>query len=220
MRILLADDHALMREGLRHVLRRLEGEVTVVETADCSQMLEVVEQQSDFDIALLDIAMPGMDGLDGLECLRERLPSTPIVMLSAAEDPKIVREAFRRGAQGFIPKSSTGDVMLSAMRLVLSGGVYLPPSLLRWSDSPADDPSLPNEIQHRTDGQLNLTQRQREVLTLIVTGKTNKEIARTLNMSETTVRTHATAIFKILNVTNRTQAGHVAAKCGFGQGRA
>jgi len=127
-----------------------------------------------------------------------------------------VREALRRGAQGFILKSSTGSVMLSALRLVFSGGIYLPPSLLYRPDSPASvTPPSDGGGPESVDDGLGLTHRQREVLALIVKGNTNKEIARALTLSETTVRTHATAIFKALNVTNRTQAGHVAAKRGF-----
>lgn len=216
MKILIADDHALVREGLRHVLRRLDDDAVVVEAADCAEALQLAERYGEFDVVLLDVAMPGMDGLNGLARLRERLPSTPIVMLSASEDAGLVREALQRGAQGFIPKSSTGNVMLSALRLIFSGGVYLPPSLLCQPSVPANVvPASDGERLERADAGLGLTQRQREVLALIVKGKTNKEIARALNMSETTVRTHTTAIFRALNVSNRTQAGHVAAKRGF-----
>lgn len=216
VKILLADDHALVREGLRHVLCRLDSDAVIVEAADCDEALQIAERHMDFDVALLDVAMPGMDGLEGIGRLRQRLPSTPIVMLSASEDAGLVREALQRGAQGFIPKSSTGNVMLSALRLIFSGGVYLPPSLLCQPSVPTNvAPATDGELLDRADAGLGLTQRQREVLALMVKGKTNKEIARALNMSETTVRTHTTAIFRVLNVTNRTQAGHVAAKRGF-----
>ena len=211
MKILLADDHALVREGLMLVLRRLGSDTVMVEAADCDEALHIAAQHSDVDLILLDIAMPGMDGLQGIGRLRERLPSTPIVMLSASEDPQVVREALHRGAQGFIPKSSTGTVMLSALRLVFAGGVYLPPSVL----CPANLPTSDTPFRDNVNDELGLTARQREVLALIVKGNPNKEIARALNISETTVRTHATAIFKALHVTNRTQAGHVAAKRGF-----
>lgn len=215
VKILLADDHALVREGLRHVLCRLDSEIVIIEAANCNEALQTAERHTDFDLVLLDIAMPGMDGLKGLERLRERLPSTPIVMLSASEDASLVREALQRGAQGFIPKSSTGNVMLSALRLIFSGGVYLPPSLLCQPSVPTNVvPASDGGLLDRADAGLGLTQRQREVLALMVKGNTNKEIARALNMSETTVRTHTTAIFRVLNVTNRTQAGHVAAKRG------
>lgn len=213
MKILLADDHALVREGLRHVLRRLDDDAVVVEAADCAEALQLAERYGEFDVVLLDVAMPGMDGLNGLARLRERLPSTPIVILSALEENGLVREAFQRGAQGFIPKSSTGDVLRGALRLVLAGGVYLPPSLLGSSLAETRDASPSTDVPRNVEGRSGLTQRQREVLALIVKGQTNKEIARALNMSETTVRTHATAIFRALNVTNRTQAGHVATKC-------
>ena len=219
MKILLADDHALVREGLKHVLARLGSETVIIEAGDCNEALQSADQHPDFDLVLLDVTMPGMDGLQGIGRLREYLPSTPIVMLSASEDPEIVQEALHRGAQGFIPKSSTGDVMLSALRLVFSGGIYLPPSLLCRPDllkrgAPLTDSKTAVNVN---DERLGLTHRQGEVLALIVKGKTNKEIARALSMSEPTVRTHATAIFKVLNVTNRTQAGHIATKRGFCQ---
>lgn len=216
MKILLADDHALIREGLGHVLRRLDGDAVIVDAANCDEALQVVELHADFDVVLLDVAMPGMNGLEGLTRLRKRLPSTPIVILSALEDSELVRDALARGAQGFIPKTSTGDVMLSALRLVFSGGIYLPPSLLSRCDSTPNGAARSVATARRqNDDGLGLTLRQRQVLTLIVQGKTNKEIARSLNMSETTVRTHATAIFRILNVSNRTQPGHIAAQRGF-----
>ena len=216
MKILLVDDHTLVREGLRHVLVRLGNDVAIMEAADCHEALQIVARDTDFDVILLDVAMPGMNGLEGLERLRERLPSTPIVMLSASEDAGMVRGALRRGAQGFIPKSSSGNVMLGALRLVFSGGIYLPPSLVSRPRAAASGAaSSAGGVAGRADTGLGLTLRQRDVLALMVKGKTNKEIARLLNMSETTVRTHATAIFRVLNVSNRTQAGHVAAQRGF-----
>ena len=211
MKILLADDHTLVREGLMLVLHRLGSDTVIVEAADCDAALHIATQHPDVELALLDIAMPGMDGLKGIGRLRERLPSTPIVMLSASEDSQVVREALHRGAQGFIPKSSTGIVMLSALRLIFSGGIYVPPSLLCSSTVSTSD----TQSRDNTDDGLGLTGRQREVLALLVQGSPNKEIARALNISETTVRTHATAIFKLLHVTNRTQAGHVATNRGF-----
>ena len=216
MKILLADDHALVREGLRHVLCRLDGEIVIIEAADCNEALQIAQRHTDFDVVLLDVAMPGMDGLEGLSRLRDCMPSTPIVMLSALEDSELVRDALQRGAQGFISKTSTGDIMLSALRLVFSGGIYLPPSLLNHCESTWNSAARSVAmVRQPTDAGLGLTQRQCEVLALIIKGNTNKQIARLLNMSETTVRTHATAIFRVLNVTNRTQAGHVAAQRGF-----
>lgn len=215
MKILLVDDHALVREGLTHILNRLDDVTVILEAADCNGALKLAKQHPDIDVALLDITLPGMNGIEGIDRLRERLPSTPIVMLSVSEDPEIVQKALRRGAQGFIPKSSTGNVMLSALRLVLSGGVYLPPSLLHRPGLPGSRPPPTSKAPESIDDGLDLTHRQREVLALVIKGRTNKEIARELNMSEATVRTHATAIFKTLNVTNRTQAGHIAAQRGF-----
>lgn len=211
VKILLAESHAAARQGLSLILRRLGGNTVIIEAADCDAALRIAGQQADVDLVLLDTAMPGMEGPQGIERVRAYLPSTPIVMLSASEDPQTVRDALSCGAQGFIPKSTTGTLMLGALQLVFSGGVYLPSFLLDLPKLPSNDtPFNPNA----GDGS-GLTRRQREVLALIIKGHPNKEIARALNISVTTVRTHATAIFKTLHVTNRTQAGHVAAQRGF-----
>ena len=209
VKILLAECHAAARQGLSLILRRLGGNTVIIEAADCAAALRIAGQQTDVDLVLLDSSMPGMEGPQGIERVREYLPSTPIVLLSASEDPQTVRDALHCGAQGFIPKSTTGALMLGALQLVFSGGVYLPSFLL-------DLPKLPsNETPFNPPGRnAGLTRRQREVLALIVKGHPNKEIARALNISAATVRTHITAIFKVLHVTNRTQAGHVAAQRG------
>ncbi len=212
MKILLADGHALARKKLVLTLRRLGANTEIVETGDYHAALRIAKRDADVDLALLDIATLGMDEFQSLGRLRERLQSAPpIVIWSASEDPHVVRDALLCGAQGYIPKSSTSSVILGALQLIFSGGIYLPPSLLY----PPMPPHHATSSQQNGDDGLDLTQRQREVLALIIKGNPNKEIARVLNIAEPTVRTHATAIFKILHVSNRTQAGHVAAQRGF-----
>lgn len=207
MKILIADDHELFRDGLRHVLEQLGDGLTVLEAADYHQALDVAESQTDIDIVLMDLAMPGMPWGEGLQSLRERLSTNvPIIVLSASDDRRHVLQAVNLGAAGFIPKTSSSRVMLSALKLVMSGGVYLPPALLEQTSASAayaDSPGAPFGVEN---GASFLTPRQREVLTLLGQGKSNKEIARVLQLAEGTVKLHVTAILKALNVNNRTRA--------------
>lgn len=208
MKILIADDHALFREGLRYLLAGLDDNVEVFEAKDGAEALALVAAHPDLDLILLDLAMPGMDGFVGLRALRARVPAVPIVILSSSEEPTDIRLALDGGAMGFVPKSSGSEVMLGALRLVLAGGVYLPPAFLersRAGKSPimSAAPTLEN---------LGLTARQYDVLRLLGHGKSNKEIARVLDLAEGTVKLHVSAILKALDAANRTQAVIAAAR--------
>lgn len=209
MKILIADDHELFRDGLRLVLSELGPDLRIIEAAGYDETLEVANREEDLDLVLLDLVMPGMPWSEGLGALKRRLPKVPVVILSASEDRRLVLEAVRLGASGFIPKTSSSKVMLSALRLVMSGGVYLPPALIDESgvSSRDTDPALSLDATP-------LTPRQREVLALLGQGKSNKEIARILNLSEGTVKLHVTAILKALNVSNRTGAVVAASRLG------
>jgi DNA-binding NarL/FixJ family response regulator len=206
VKILVADDHTLFRDGLRYMLAQLDDDVEILEAKDCAEALALVGSRSDLDLVLLDLAMPGMDGLAGLRALRVRRPSVPVVILSGSEEPADVRQALDRGAMGFIPKSSTSQVMLGALRLVLSGGVYLPPAFLERFQ-PGRTPTAAPPIE-----ALGLTPRQHDVLRLLGRGQSNKEIARVLGLAEGTVKLHISAILRALGVDNRTQAVIVAAR--------
>ena len=210
VKVLIADDHELFRDGLRHVLSQLEGSPVIVEASDFNQALEVTQRDHDIDIVLLDLNMPGPGWADGLRRVKETVGhEVPVVILTAAEDRQSVVQAVNGGAAGFIPKTSSSRVMMSALKLVLSGGVYLPPALL--------DTETLMEVGRRppptpTDSASFLTPRQREVLALLGQGKSNKEIARVLQLAEGTVKLHVTAILKALKVNNRTRAVVVAAQ--------
>ena len=208
MKILVADDHALFRDGLRYVLARLADSVEILEAKDGGEALALAAAQPDLDLVLLDLAMPGMDGFAGLRALRARIPSVPVVIVAASEESSDIRVALDGGAMGFIPKSSTSDVMLSALRLVLSGGVYLPPALLNRLST---GKGLARKAAPTLDA-LGLTPRQHDVLRLLGQGKSNKEIAQTLALTEGTVKLHVSAILKTLDVDNRTQAVIAAAR--------
>lgn len=213
MKILIADDHELFRDGLRHVLEQLGAGLTIVEASDFPQALDLARSEENIDIVLLDLAMPGMTWNDGLQALRDALPEgVPLIVLSASDDRRHVLQAVNMGAAGFIPKTSSSRVMLSALKLVLSGGVYLPPALLDQSSHGSSDLGMGGLTNENSISFL--TPRQREVLALLGQGKSNKEIARVLHLAEGTVKLHVTAILKALNVNNRTRAVVAASQMG------
>jgi DNA-binding NarL/FixJ family response regulator len=209
MKILIADDHELFREGLRQILEQMDPAMTIVEAADFQQAIETVERENDIDIVLMDIAMPGGVWNDTLPRLKDLLPErVPVIIVSASDDRRQVLETITLGAAGFIPKTSSSRVMMSALQLVLAGGVYLPPALLQQGGDMTDAAGVP----HGADALL--TPRQREVLALLGKGQANKEIARALQLAEGTVKLHVTAILKTLGVNNRTRAVVAAAQLG------
>lgn len=206
MNILLVDDHALFRAGMRHVLLELDSETKLFEARSCEDALRVIARAPQFDLALLDLCLPGVDGMTGLRYLQKHLAQTPIVILSASEKSTLIFEAIDIGAKGYVPKSSTPEIMINALNLVLSGGVYLPIVMLDAANS-TTAPSISSDT-------LKLTARQLEVLILLAKGNSNKEISNILQLSEGTVRIHVTAILKALRVKNRSEAGYKAMQLG------
>ena len=209
MRLLLVDDHVLFREGLKLLLRSLDTALELDEAGDCAQALERVAAR-DYDLVLLDLKMPGLNGLDALSALQDAVAGSPLVVLSGEDDARTVRAAIDRGAMGFIPKSSTPEVLVQALRLVLARGIYLPPVALHATaaaparvDEVAVSPSLPG-----------ITPRQMDVLRCVIRGKPNKVIARELDISEGTVKLHLSAVLRALGARNRTEAVYAAAKLG------
>lgn len=216
MKILLVDDHALFREGLHLVLERLNEPFEVLEAGDCASAFEIVKCHPDLGLVLLDLALPDMPGLDALALLRDRYPSIPVVVLSATEDRASVLEAINRGAMGYIPKSSDSALLVSALRLVFAKGVYIPPSVLTNPHNAGETtPQSSVRNKNATLHDLGLTDRQIEVLGLLVQGMPNKLIARKMNLGEPTVKTHVTACLRALNVGNRTQAVLAVGQLGY-----
>ncbi len=212
MKVLVVDDHPLVREGVRHALAALQRDVEVLEASDSNQALELAEQHPDLTLVMLDLGLPGMPGLAALEELRVRGCAAPVVVLSGSCERADVIAALNTGAMGFIPKLASTDVMLQALRLVLAGGVYIPPQALGMLDGPggvAAGTAAPKSLQ-----QLGLSERQQQVLALIAQGKPNKVIASDLNIAEPTVKAHITEILRALQVTNRSQAMIVARRFG------
>jgi DNA-binding NarL/FixJ family response regulator len=209
LRILVVDDHALFRQGLKLLLRELDDSMQVSEAADCAQA-EAMRAEP-FDLILVDLHMPGITGLQALEAMRGAFEASRIVVLSGEEDPRLVRAAIDAGAAGFIPKASTPEVLLGAMRLILADGVYLPPVALRGLDEP-EAPQAGGAAGDRLGEALS--GRQLDVLRKAVQGKANKVIARELGISEGTVKAHLSAAFRALGVHNRTEAVYAAARSG------
>ncbi len=191
LRILLIEDHALFADGLRLILDRLEREVRVDWAQSCEGALEAIGVGADPGLVLFDLALPGLHHLDAFELLKQRLPSVPIVAVSADERPRMIAELLRSGARGYIPKSLGAEIMLNALRLVLAGGTYVPEAALA-TPGPAGS-------------NATFTPRETDVLELLVSGHGNKEVARQLGMAESTVRVHVTSIMRRLGVASRVE---------------
>lgn len=206
MKVLIVEDHSLYRDGLRHLVQQLgEKKLEVLEAGTGHEALAMVARHPDLDLVLLDIKLPDIDGFVAMQRFLDAQPTLPMVVLSASEDLEDMSTALDRGAMGYIPKNTPPAVMLSAIQLVLSGGVYVPPEMLR------------NHILRRRDangGARALTERQREVLELLCQGKTNKAIGSALGLSLATVKAHVSAVFKGLKVRNRAEALAVAKRPG------
>jgi DNA-binding NarL/FixJ family response regulator len=203
MKILLVDDHVLIRDALRGVLKELIGDATVLEASDCRQAMRLIEAHPDLHLILLDLNLPDHDGFAMLADVRKRYATISVVVLSASRERESVIRALDLGALGFIPKSSPRDVMANALRLVFAGGIYIPPEALGRSE-PKEQRSVTERRVSPAD--LGFTERQMEVLTLMMQGKSNKAISRLLDVAEPTVKHHVTAILKALKVANRTEA--------------
>ncbi len=200
MKTLLADDHPLMREGVRQVLAQLEPVVEIIDAHDYPSLFAQTAAHTDLDLAVVDLNMPGFVGMQGITQFRSRFPDIPLVVLSASESPHDIRSALEAGALGYIAKATSTPMMLAALRQVLSGDLYMPACLGAnglHTVAPADF----EDLQHS-----GLTARQLEVARLLAQGCTNKAIAGMLAMSEGTVKVHISALFRAFKVTNRTEA--------------
>lgn len=210
MKILIGDDHLLFREGLCRLLTQLDDQASFVEAGTFDDVLALARDGQDFDLVLLDLQMPGFPGFSGVQEICEAQAGTPVVIVSASEAQADVRAALDAGASGYIPKSSSVKIMLSALNLIFSGGIYVPPAAIL-----GDGPGVGGHgaaaaggggAAAGNAGAPSLTQRQRDVLRCLREGKSNKQIAYELGLSEGTVKIHVTAVMRSLGVRNRTQA--------------
>jgi DNA-binding NarL/FixJ family response regulator len=215
VKVLVVDDHPLILEALRHVLAQLETDLEVYEAASAEAGRRLVDEHPDASLALLDLTLPGADGFELLADFRAAHPAVPVVVLSASERHVDVLRALDMGAMGYIPKRSPNSVMLQALRLVLSGGIYVPAAAIGADPGPGRTPPAAVPPRGRTTPRdLGLTDRQAEVLGCILQGLPNKLICRRLALAEGTVKIHVAAILRALNVHNRTQAVIEASRLG------
>lgn len=202
MKILIVDDHGLVREGLRAILSRSELAAQCEEAWDAASLWSQLEQHPAIDLVLLDIQLPDISGLSLLDDIVQKHPHLPVIMLSADHDAGIVNHALEQGARGFLPKSSLNQVLVSAIRLVLSGGVYVPPEALL---KPAGRPVSAAPVAAVTVASLGFTARQTDVFGLLLQGMSNKQICRELDLAEPTVKIHVRGILRTLGVSSRAE---------------
>jgi DNA-binding NarL/FixJ family response regulator len=209
IKFLVVDHHFLIREALCAVLKQLKSNATVLEAVDSREAIQLVSEHSDIGLVLLELNLPDRDGFSLLVELRERHPALSVVVLSARQDRDSVVRALDLGALGFIPKSGQREVMVGALGLVLAGGVYIPPEILSNEERPHPSPQ-PTCIRPDTRPprpvEFGLTDRQVDVLRLMMQGQSNKAMSRVLNIALPTVKNHVSAIFRTMKVNNRTEA--------------
>ncbi len=215
MRALLVDDHAMVREGLKQVLLKLDPTMEIFEAKSGAEAAEITSIDAP-DLVLLDLMLPDQSGFQVLATLRERCRGAVIVVLSASTSQTDFKRALGMGAAGYIPKSCSAGVTLGALRVVLAGGTYLPPDLVEEQDPQAGQALLPARpaAAHLRPSELGLSERQAQVLALLLRGLPNKAIARELDLAEQTVKAHLSAALRALNVANRTQAVIAATQLG------
>ncbi|HEY9163359.1 MAG TPA: response regulator transcription factor [Magnetovibrio sp.] len=221
MDIILADDHALVREGLIPFLEELADEVSVIEAESFDRALMASKSSSNLQLIILDLGMPGMDGLAGVRKMMEANPDVPVVILSGTHDQSLILKAFNLGIAGFIPKSAGSLVMVSALNLVMAGERFMPSNLLMENEIPQTHTPITTDTKAQTlDAQVlhNLSKRERMVLEFIIGGMTNKEIARTIELQEATVKIHVKNIYRKMGVANRAQAVRTAIQPGWSRG--
>lgn len=203
MHVLVVDDHPLFRQGMKALLQGLEPQVAVTEAGSVREALGRAQGAARIDLVLLDMSLPDCSRLAALEAVKAAFEEVPVVVVSADEDPSLVRAAIEAGASGYVPKSSDSALTVNALRIVLAHGVYLPPNVLCMAPPAGSAPAAPV-----------FSARQGEVLAGLLRGQSNKVIARELGIAEGTVKAHLWAIYQVLGVTTRTMAMYRAFELG------
>lgn len=198
-RILIVEDHALVREAMAQTLCRLEPGLACVEATGAEEALGLLDDGGDWDLAMVDLMLPDLSGFSLLGMIAKRFPDVPTIVVSALDDGDSVRRAMKAGASGFVSKCSSGEELRSAVKVVLDGGIYTPVRSPRDNENTRSGGVPPGEAYR-------LTVAQTRVAELLGQGKTNREIAEALGLSEGTVKVHMSAIFRTMNVRNRAQA--------------
>jgi DNA-binding NarL/FixJ family response regulator len=216
MRILIVDDHALVRRGMAYVVKEGFPDADVVEAESAAAALEHLNRTSEIDLALVDVRMPDQDGLELLRALKAERPEMPVIMLSTYDNAPYVKRALADGAAGYLLKDATPEDLSQAINVAMSGsGNVLSPRVIQNLFEEHEASSRDHGSNGRR-GEYSLTQREHDILALLAEGRSNREIAGRLYLSEKTVKAHLAAIFRKLGVTNRTQAAMVAVQIGVG----
>ena len=209
MKVLLADDHWIVRTALCRILEQLDEDIEVLEAGTFDEAFEIAKSTADLDLILVDLVMPGMNRLVGMQTIHDCRPQVPVVVISVIEDRKEILRAVDLGAMGYVPKTAEGDDIIKALKLVLNGGVALPRRILQRRDEFAMDDAIKEPLPELIDSRL--TKRQHQVLELLGEGGSNAQIADKLGLSKNTVRVHIHAILNRLQLKNRTEAALLAA---------
>ena len=223
MKFLVADDHELFLQGLEFILKKEYPEVELVLAGDYTQILDIIKKQNDFDLLITDLAMPGGNWLESLQKVHSQAPEMPIIVVSAVFDKEILQKTYNIGVSGYVSKSFPNNIIISAINLVLAGGMYIPPDLVKLSSQFTTGQlndlikGFDNSQKKQTDEKL-LTPRQLEVLQCLAGGMSNKQIAYKLGLSEGTVKIHITLLMRALNVTNRVAAVRAGERAGLIKG--
>lgn len=206
MKILIADDHALFRDGLGLYLEKLEPDAVVLQASSYSQMFKLLSSDKKINFVFFDFEMADMPWHNVFEKLKETAPEVSFAIISGSEDSRTIKSILSSGAKGYLPKRLEAKVLNNALRLILDGGTYVPPNLIENHSQEMSNA--------KNSGIKNLTNRQSQVLDLIAQGKSNKQIAFDMGVSESTVKLHINALLRSLHVSNRTQAVVTAQKLG------
>jgi two-component system nitrate/nitrite response regulator NarL len=213
MKLLVVDDHPLFRDGLAALLRQANPNTQVFQACDSEEGVRMAQATNDLDAVFVDLMMPGLAGEAAVKEFARRRPELPVIVLSSSENPSDVKRVLNAGALGYIPKSASPQTVLSALQLVLTGNIYVPPFLAhaqQQGTNPSSATAPTSTLDHLTDRQIDVLKQLRD-------GMSNKEISTRLGIAEKTVKAHVAAIFKTLNVVNRTQAANAAREMGIGK---
>lgn len=215
MKILLIDNHALFRDGLRHVLQQFPGGVDeILEAGNLPDGLKLAGQHPRLDLVLLELNLPGNEGAISVKLFRQHYPHVPVVVVSSEEDCLVINKALSYGASGFVSKNSTGPMLLSAVNLALNSSIYVSPQRSEQPDSAIENDNNINDNRRSKINKYGLTTRQMHVLRYLTAGLSNREIAGAINLAEGTVKAHVAGVYQTLRVKSRMEAVRVARQLG------
>lgn len=206
MKVLITDEQSLFRDGLALRLKQIKEDIEIIQSSNLSDMQKILNKDKDIDFLVIDIDMADSNNLEIINKIKQLSPDTKIITISSSEDTKNIKKVLSLDVKGYIPKKLDSNILSGALKLILDGGTYIPPAMLNTS------PCI--NINNTITLKKSLTNRQSQVLDLIAQGKSNKQIAYDMGVSEATVKLHINALLRSLKVNNRTQAVITAQKMG------